>query len=663
LNRILTENNSSTGGTDITYLYDSCTNGTGQLCSVVTPDITTNYTYLKQGLVGTESKLIDTVTYATNTDYNRQGSVTKVTHPNASFTDYEYNTRVLVDNVKYNGTSLVTADYGVHGRPIAQVHANGVSSTYTYDAGELYELTNKTTTDGTIDFQDLSYSYDSVGNIASIVDGSDTNTAKTQSFTYDDLYRLTSTGVTGSANTADYSRNYSYSPIGNITAFDGITYSYTDSGYSNPHAVTNIGGIAYTYDNNGNLTNDGTWNHSWDYRNRLASSTDGTATSSYEYDSSNQRIKLIEGSDTTIYPTGDYEIKNGDVKVSFNLADTLVATDDNGTINHVHTDHLGGTNITTDTARAITQTLDYFPYGDNRIDTGTDNEKKQFTGYTKDASTGLNYAGARYYSGKTGRFISQDPVGLFNPTKLLTDPQLFNTYSYARNNPIKYNDPTGMIPDDPGESLKYFFVGIGDTVYNTGKGLYELAGIVSTAAYDSEARQQLSDIGSAAVDGTISTAQGAASEISALVTSPGQTFSEYGQAYEATSNETFGRAMGNLTLGAMTEVASARLLKGAGAAANAVDNVPTSRFPKSIQDQMTLQAAYDGAYTKNLTLDRNLKLDDSNYEGMNKMQYSTTSANGNISNVHYVSDPATGMRTDFKFNKHSTEPKVRKLKN
>ncbi len=452
INRVLTEDNSSTVGIDITYNYDSCTFGSGKLCSVTTPDVTTSYNYLKQGLVDTVTKLIDGVSYTTNNDYNRQGQATKVIHPNSSYTDYEYNTRGLVDNVLYNGTSLVTADYGVHGRPTSFTHSNGATSTLTYDANELYELTGKTTTSAGIDIQDMSYSYDDVGNITQIVDASATDTAKTQTFTYDDLYRLTQSVVTNSANSADYTRNYTYSPIGNITAFNGVSYSYTDTGYSNPHAVTSVDGTSYTYDNNGNLTSDGTWTHTWDYRNRLSSSTDGLTTSSYEYDHENMRTKLVEGSDTTIYPSADYELLNGNTKISLSLGETLVATDDNGTINHVHTDHLGGTNITTDTLGAITQTLDYFPFGDTRIDTGTDNETKQFTGYTKDASTGLHYAGARYYANDIGRFISQDPASLRFGTDLeelkrfIIDPQKLNTYSYAKNNPVSYIDPDGEEP-------------------------------------------------------------------------------------------------------------------------------------------------------------------------------------------------------------------------
>jgi RHS repeat-associated protein len=64
---------------------------------------------------------------------------------------------------------------------------------------------------------------------------------------------------------------------------------------------------------------------------------------------------------------------------------------------------------------------------------------------------------ARYYSGNTGRFASQDPVFLAigdyeyvkqmtgqNLQGLLTDPQNLNSYAYARNNPLVYVDPTGQ---------------------------------------------------------------------------------------------------------------------------------------------------------------------------------------------------------------------------
>lgn len=53
---------------------------------------------------------------------------------------------------------------------------------------------------------------------------------------------------------------------------------------------------------------------------------------------------------------------------------------------------------------------------------------------------GLDFFGARYFSGAMGRFTSPDkPFADQNPA----DPQSWNLYSYARNNPLRFVDPTG----------------------------------------------------------------------------------------------------------------------------------------------------------------------------------------------------------------------------
>jgi RHS repeat-associated protein len=57
--------------------------------------------------------------------------------------------------------------------------------------------------------------------------------------------------------------------------------------------------------------------------------------------------------------------------------------------------------------------------------------------------TGLDYFGARYFSGAQGRFTSTDPE---NASASLFNPQAWNAYSYALNNPYKYVDPDGEVP-------------------------------------------------------------------------------------------------------------------------------------------------------------------------------------------------------------------------
>ncbi|MEV4715050.1 polymorphic toxin-type HINT domain-containing protein [Micromonospora sp. NPDC049374] len=84
----------------------------------------------------------------------------------------------------------------------------------------------------------------------------------------------------------------------------------------------------------------------------------------------------------------------------------------------------------------------HLPYGEDRSATqptffGT----RGFVGGTQD-DTGLTHLGAREYDPTLGRFISVDPI------QDLTDPQQWNGYHYANNNPTTFSDPSGKIWTD-----------------------------------------------------------------------------------------------------------------------------------------------------------------------------------------------------------------------
>src|SRR5438034_986777 len=70
----------------------------------------------------------------------------------------------------------------------------------------------------------------------------------------------------------------------------------------------------------------------------------------------------------------------------------------------------------------------------------------RFTGKARDAETGLDFFGARYMSAAQGRFTSTDPI-ISGPHKV-NDPQNWNLYSYARNNPLRFTDPSGEIIEE-----------------------------------------------------------------------------------------------------------------------------------------------------------------------------------------------------------------------
>ncbi len=106
---------------------------------------------------------------------------------------------------------------------------------------------------------------------------------------------------------------------------------------------------------------------------------------------------------------------------------------------YYHTDAIGSVRVVTDDTGAVIARYDYLPFGE-RWDPQPSPDVRQFAGKERDAETGLDYFGARYYASQTGRFTTVDP-GHVNGD--IFDPQSWNAYAYARNNPLKYTDPTG----------------------------------------------------------------------------------------------------------------------------------------------------------------------------------------------------------------------------
>jgi RHS repeat-associated protein len=81
---------------------------------------------------------------------------------------------------------------------------------------------------------------------------------------------------------------------------------------------------------------------------------------------------------------------------------------------------------------------DYQPFGQQREHTGTSVTDYKFTDQEYDASSGLYNYDARLYDPVIGRFVTPDSI-----VEDLFAPQTLNRYSYVRNNPLKYTDPTG----------------------------------------------------------------------------------------------------------------------------------------------------------------------------------------------------------------------------
>lgn len=88
------------------------------------------------------------------------------------------------------------------------------------------------------------------------------------------------------------------------------------------------------------------------------------------------------------------------------------------------------------------------PYGEGRAGQAAPlPSERAFTGQLLDTSTGLTFYGSRFYDSSLGRFVQPDTI-VPEPG----NPQDLNRYTYVRNSPITFNDPTGhFIPGPTGD--------------------------------------------------------------------------------------------------------------------------------------------------------------------------------------------------------------------
>lgn len=115
-----------------------------------------------------------------------------------------------------------------------------------------------------------------------------------------------------------------------------------------------------------------------------------------------------------------------------------------------HLDVLGSVRAVTGADGAVLRRHDYAPFGEElhteEAEPGLPYVAKQqrFTGKERDGESGLDYFAARHLSAGWGRFTTADPV--MNTEVASNDPQRWNRYAYALNNPLTVVDPDGRDP-------------------------------------------------------------------------------------------------------------------------------------------------------------------------------------------------------------------------
>ncbi|HEX6686864.1 MAG TPA: SpvB/TcaC N-terminal domain-containing protein [Candidatus Limnocylindrales bacterium] len=434
-----------------------------------------------------------------------------MTYPDGEVLTYRYDSGGKLDSAtgvkgQFTYQYLQRMDYDKFGQQVMQVTGNGTKTTYAYDAADRRLANLKANLANGYEFQDLQYQYDDVGNLTSIrndIPVPSTNVVGgpvTQTFSYDDIYRLTHAEGSYSPRTPGtdrYRADFTYDSIhnitrksqthenvknGNVQTIGKTTYNYSYAYASGkPHAASTIGPFTVAYDPSGNQISREQQPRPrrqmiWDEENRLACSHEnvqsqtlpqtpascdnagGTPNNArYKYDDQGERV-VKDGSQFHLYPNrnfstrGNHEFKHiyiGESKLLTKIVEPQQREEDRQYYSHA--DHLGSTAHVTDERGELSEHLQYFPGGETWVSEHPSQPvPHQFTGKEFDPETNLYYFGARYYDPRTQAWQTPDPVvevlleahpngGAFHPANLAL-------YTYGYNHPINLTDPMGM-PD------------------------------------------------------------------------------------------------------------------------------------------------------------------------------------------------------------------------
>jgi RHS repeat-associated protein len=253
-------------------------------------------------------------------------------------------------------------------------------------------------------------------------------------------------------------------------------FATTQSGADNNQlANTSLAPGGLPYDESGNVLNDGTNQYLYDAEGRICAVSNSplptmTIMTGYIYDADGTRVAkgnitswscdpTVNGFQTSsdyILGPSDEQVTEMGMDANNNMAwqhtnvwaaGSLISTYDNDGLHFYLNDPLGTRRAQTDSTGALEQTCASLPYGDSLACTNSTQfpTEHHFTGKERDAESGNDYFGARYYASSMGRFMSpdwgahEDPV----PYAKLDDPQSLNLYSYVLNNPLRTTDPDG----------------------------------------------------------------------------------------------------------------------------------------------------------------------------------------------------------------------------
>lgn len=431
--------------------------------------------------------------------HSAAGKQSSLTWPDGTRIEYGYSAHGELQSVSIPGEGTISVNAYDWLQPKTVTLPGGSTQNKGYDGLLNLENLNVRTA-GQQSTLNLSHTYGKVQELKQRSRTDTTNnvsSSQTESFEYDEEIRLTQANKDTGGLFGSSTESFTLDAVANRTAHSETPGAWT---YDANNRLTKIGSgscgtsgtVCYSYDEAGNLIQkteeNKTTQYGYDSQNRLIEVKAGTSgnetlIAQYGYDPMNRRLWKLQLRDKAGQPlaqakrtfylysdagliaestepvtvnqdgsissqatpqiTAQYGPKPGNPFTTGTLFIKTKNSNGQDTIAYYHHDHLGTPIQATDKDGKVVWAAKYEPFGRAIIVTPaatTENptitSNLRLPGQYEDQETGLHYNWNRYYEPATGRYVTEDPIGLEGGV---------NVYAYTGGAPYYYVDPSGQI--------------------------------------------------------------------------------------------------------------------------------------------------------------------------------------------------------------------------
>jgi RHS repeat-associated protein len=418
----------------VKYEYDA----DGDRISMLDGTGTTSYTYDQLDRL-TESKdgHGDKVSY----EYDLANQQTKITYPGGKSVIRAYDKAGRLETVTdwLEHTTKFAYDPDSNLTTVTFPTGTGNADKYAYNNAD--QMSEATMTKGTETLASLIYARDNDGQVKTITSNGLPGEEK-PTFEYDANNRLTKGAATAyeydaANNTTKIGTGaYTYDKANELETGPSLKYTYDELGERTKTIPSTGPATSYAYDQAGDLTSverpkEGEIaeikdTYAYDGSGLRASQTISGTTSYLTWELAQSAPSILDdGTNSYIYGPGGLPVEQ---------------VSSGGTVTYLHHDQQGSTRMLTGSTGAVTGTTTFDAYGNETGSTGTSTTQLGYDGQYTSADTGLIYMRARVYDPATAQFLTTDPLAGITRT----------TYNYAGQNPLTYNDPSGLLLGIPG---------------------------------------------------------------------------------------------------------------------------------------------------------------------------------------------------------------------